>query len=208
MLDSVFADLLNAADFELVEDFFGAFLLFALQSLQGFIDVTHVGRLLLVLREFGLLLLFLLELLIAPMLKLSLAITVKVLLGVSHSLLDILNSSHFFINLALDLLKDSYSFIVRCALLLNFLEDSSQFVAKVDQVLMNLSNLVECDDLLGVIGDGHDESKTVAFVQETLDFVPVAKEAHHLCQRCESDIGEEVFALLQNSNSQSLLNLS
>ena len=170
--------------------------------------MTHVGRLLLVLRELGLLLLFFLELLISPVLKLSLAITVKVLLCVSHGLLDLLNSSHFFINLTLDFLEDSDSFLSRSARLLHFLEDSSQFVAKVDQVLVHLSDLVKCDDLLGMIGDGHDESETVAFVKETLNFVPVAKEAHHLCQRCESDIGEEVLALLQDSDRQSLLDLS
>jgi len=208
VLDSVLTDLLNATDFELVEDLFGAFLLLALQSLQGFIDLTHVGRLLLVLGELGLLLFFFLELLIAPMLKFSLAIAVEVLLSISHGLLDLLNSSHFFIDLALDLLEDSDSFLVRSALLLDFLEDSSQFVAKVDQVFMHLSNLVKCNDLLSVICDRHDKSKTIALVQKTFNLVPVAKETHHLLQRCESDISEEVLALLQDSDSQSLLNLS
>lgn len=58
-----------------------------------------------------------------------------------------------------------------------------------------------------MVGDGHDESQSVALVEQTFDLVPVAEETHHLLQRLKSHIGEEVLALLKDSDCKGLLNL-
>jgi hypothetical protein len=72
---------------------------------------------------------------------------------------------------------------------------------------MDLGHLVKGDGLLSVVSDGHDETKSVAFIQEALDLVPFAVEVQHFRQGRESHVGEEVLALLKNANSESLLDV-
>ena len=44
---------------------------------------------------------------------------------------------------------------------------------------MDLSDLVEGDNLLSVVSDGHDETKSVALVKQSLYFVPVTVKIEH-----------------------------
>ena len=97
-----------------------------------------MGGLDLILLELDLPLLFLLELLVAPVLHLSLTVPGQVLLRVSHCLLHVLDPSHLLVELALDLLEDADTLSVWCALSLDLLEDRPQFVAKAKKVFVNL----------------------------------------------------------------------
>lgn len=143
VLDSIFTDLLDAADSEFAKDLLCTLLLLFLQTLKSFVDLAHMGCFCLVLGELGLLVFLLLQFLVSPVLELSFAIAVKVLLGISHGLFDLLDSPHFLIDLTFNFLEDSDSFHVGGASVLHFLEDMSESVAKVDQILMDLSDLVE-----------------------------------------------------------------
>ena len=180
-------------------------MLLLLETAELLIDLTNLVRFDLILLELDLTLFLLFEALVFPVLHLCLSITRQVLLSGRHRLFDVLDTAHFFIELTLDLLEDSYALTVRCVGLLDLGEDHTQLVAEVDEILVNLSNSIERDDLLTVVSDRHDEAKTVALVEEALDFVPVAEEVHHLAEGGELDIGEEVFALLQDADRQSLL---
>ena len=55
-----------------------------------------------------------------------------------------------------------------------------------------------------MVGDRHDEAKSVALVKQALDLVPIAIEGKHLVQRGKLDVGEEVLALLEDSNGEGL----
>ena len=206
VLDSILADGLETTDAELSKDLLGALLHLDLQAVLSIVDLSHVSGLNLILLELVGTLLLLLHLLVFPVHHLRLSIFGEVLLGVSHSLFDFLDLAHLIVELTLYLLENSDSLSVRSAFRLNFLEDLSELVAEDDKVLVDLGNLVEGGDLLGVISDSDDEAESVALIEETLDLVPVSVEGEHLVERSELHVGEEVLALLDDSDGQSLLN--
>ena len=206
VLDSILADGLETTDAELSEDLLGTLLHLDLQAVLSIVDLSHVSGLNLILLELVGTLLLLLHLLVFPVHHLRLSIFGEVLLGVGHSLFDFLDLAHLIVELTLYLLENSDSLSVRSAFRLNFLEDLSELVAEDDKVLVDLGNLVEGGDLLGVISDSDDEAESVALIEETLDLVPVSVEGEHLVERSELHVGEEVLALLDDSDGQSLLN--
>lgn len=180
-------------------------MLFDLQTLDGLIDLSHLAGLDLILGELGLLLLLLLEQLVLPVLQFGLTVSMDVLLSLSHGLFDLLNATHFLVKLALDFLEDSDTLLLRSALLLHLHEDGSQLVAEVNEVLVDLGHLVECDAALAVVSDCHDEVESIALVEQALDLVPVAVESQHFFQSGELDVREEVLALLDDADGESFL---
>jgi len=164
VLDSFLSDQLDAANRELSKDFPGALLLLDVKSFQNIVDLTELVGLDFFLFELALAVIFLLRLLVLPVIKLSIAITVQIVLRLPHRLPNILDLPHFIVQLALDLLEDPDALLSDGALLLDFHEDILQFVAEVNQILMDLGHLVEGDGLLGVVGDGHDETESIALI--------------------------------------------
>ena len=180
VLNSILSNRLNAANGKFVKYLACTLLLLLLQTSDRLVHITSLVGLVLVSLELALALIGLLDLLVLPVLDLCFAIASEVLLGRSHGLLDILDAAHFLIELSLDLLEDADAFVFRVLCLCNLSEDLAQLVTEVDEVLMDLSNLVEGDDLRRVIVDGHDQAESVALVEEALNLVPVAIEGHHL----------------------------
>ena len=134
----VFANLLDSSNAELPKNLPGTLLLLLFEALKSIVDLPHVGGLDLILLELDLPLLFLLELLVAPVLHLSLSVPGQVLLRVGHRLLHVLDPSHLLVELALDLLEDADTLSVWCALSLDLLEDRPQFVAEAKKVFVHL----------------------------------------------------------------------
>ena len=69
---------------------------------------------------------------------------------------------------------------------------------------MNLNDLVERNDLIQVISDCHDQTLSVAFVEEGLNVVPGPEKVEELFKRLELDVGVEAFALLEDTDGQCL----
>lgn len=180
-------------------------MLLLLQTSDGFIDATCLVGLVLISLKLALALSCLLGLLVLPMLEFSLTVASQVLLRSYHGILHVLDTAHFLIELTLYLFEDTDALTVLSLCLLHLGEDSAQFVAEAHEVLVDLGRLVESDDLLRVVSDGHDEAKSVALVEKPLNLVPVTIEVHHLLQRGEAHVGEEVLALLNGADGQSLL---
>ena len=139
----VSANLSNTFDRELPEHLFGAFLLFSLQTQQSIVDQFHVYVRLLTLNERKLLSLTLLGLLSHLLLKGRLDVLVDLLLLTNDLLPLIILIFLLLFDLGLDLGEDSASLILGSALVLHFLEHRAKLVAKVDQVFMHLSDLIE-----------------------------------------------------------------
>ena len=136
---------------------------------------------------------------------LSLEILLNVGLFILHLLLSCLSRLCLLIKLSLDLHEESLSFLSLVLLLLDLLEDMSQFVAKIQQIFMHLHCLVKCDDFLVMIGDSHDKTTTIALIDQALNHVPASIEIEHFLKRTKLDILEEVLALLEHPNGQGLL---
>ena len=177
--DFLFANLLDAANSKNSQNFPRALLFLDVKPFQNIVDLTQLVGLDLFLLELSFTVFIFFRLLLFPVIELSFAVAVEILLCFFHRLFYVFYLSHLFVQLAFDLLEDSYAFFTNGTLFLDFLENSFQFVAKVNQVLVNLSDLVEGDNLLSVVSDGHDETKSVALVKQSLYFVPVTVKIEH-----------------------------
>jgi len=174
--DFLFADLLDATNSKNSQNFPRALLFLDVKSFQNIVDLTQLIGLDLFLLELSFTVFIFFRLLLFPVIELSFAVAVEILLCFFHRLFYVFYLSHLFVQLAFDLFEDSNAFFTNGTLFLHFLENSFEFVAKVNQVFVDLSDLVECDNLLSVVSDGHDETKSVTLVKQSLDFIPVTIE--------------------------------
>mmetsp|Transcript_6860 Transcript_6860/g.7923 ORF Transcript_6860/g.7923 Transcript_6860/m.7923 type:complete len:224 (-) Transcript_6860:457-1128(-) len=131
-LDLVLADHAHTAHEELSQHISRSFLLLLLQAAELLIHQSQLVGLDLILLELDLALLFLFDFLVAPVLELGFAVASEVLLSGSHGFLDVLHATHFFIELALDLLEDADALAVGCPRLLHLSEDLSELVSEAD----------------------------------------------------------------------------
>ena len=207
ILDSVFADGLDAANAQLPEHLIRTLLLLLFESVERGIDLTHVVVLDLLCFEGG----DAVGLLLRPQLLDLPNLRLVVLLQLDLRLLDVILvlplQSSLLVKLGLDFSENTVAFIRWSVHILHLLEHVAELVAEIDQVLVDLSHLIECNDLLGVVSDGHNERQSVALVEKALNLVPLAItiEVEHGLQLGKPDIGEEILALLQDSNGKSLL---
>jgi len=112
VLNPVLANLLDATNTELSEDFQGTLLLLYLKSVECVINGTHVVLLDLLSLKLVNTLLFLLELLVSPVLHLSFTVLSQILLCISHGFLNLLYFSDFIIELSSNFIKDADTLLV------------------------------------------------------------------------------------------------
>lgn len=205
--DPVFADGLDSANTKLSQYLIRTLLLLLFKSVDRAVDITHVVVLDLLGFKGG----DAIGLLLGPQFLDLSHLRLVVLLQLDLRLLDVILVLpfllSFLIELGLDLTENTVAFVLWSVHILHLLEHIAEFVAEIDQVLVDLSHLIESNDLLGMVSNGHDERKSVALVEKAFNLVPfaISIEVEHGLQLGKLDISEEVLALLHDSNGESLL---